>query len=114
VQLKHLALVVHDLGKARRFYERHFAFERQDWQGDILFLRDPNDFSLVLMKGDHPPNPGAYHHFGFQVDSREAVLEHRQRLVDAGVPIVEDVDEPGLISFKCTDPDGYTVEVLFE
>jgi predicted enzyme related to lactoylglutathione lyase len=114
VHLKHLALVVHDLGKARRFYEQYFDFTRHDWQGDIVFLRDADDFSLVLMKGEHPPNPGAFHHFGFRVDSRDAVLAHRRRLADAGVPIIEDVDEPGLLSFKCTDPDGYTVEVSFE
>jgi catechol 2,3-dioxygenase-like lactoylglutathione lyase family enzyme len=114
MRLQHLALVVHDLGRARRFYEQHFGFVRHDWQGDIMFLRDADDFSLVLQKGEHPPNPGAFHHFGFRVESRERVKEHRQRLVDAGVPIIEDVDEPGLVSFKCTDPDGYTVEVSFE
>jgi hypothetical protein len=38
----------------------------------------------------------------------------RQSLADAGVPIIEDVEEPGLVSFKCTDPDGYTVEVSYE
>jgi catechol 2,3-dioxygenase-like lactoylglutathione lyase family enzyme len=114
VQLKHLALVVHDLSRARRFYERHFGFRQREWQGDIVFLRDADDFSLVLMKGEHPPNPGAFHHFGFCVDSPEAVHAKRQSLADAGVPIIEDVEEPGLVSFKCTDPDGYTVEVSYE
>jgi catechol 2,3-dioxygenase-like lactoylglutathione lyase family enzyme len=114
VQLKHLALLVHDLGKARRFYEQHFGFRRHDWQGDVLMLRDADDFSLVLMKGEHPPNPGAFHHFGFRASSPDEVRAHRQRLVDAGVLIIEDVEEPQLVSFKCTDPDGYTVEVAWE
>jgi catechol 2,3-dioxygenase-like lactoylglutathione lyase family enzyme len=114
MQLKHLALLVHDLSRARHFYERHFGFHKHDWQGDVVMLRDADDFSLALMKGDHPPNPGAFHHFGFRVSSPQEVREHRQRLVDAGVPIIEDVEEPGLVSFKCTDPDGYTVEVSWE
>ena len=35
----------------------------------------------------------------------------QKRLEVDGVAIVEVVDEPDLVSFKCTDPDGYTVEV---
>jgi catechol 2,3-dioxygenase-like lactoylglutathione lyase family enzyme len=114
MQLKHLALLVHDLSTARRFYEQHFGFRRHDWQGDVLMLRDADDFSLVLMKGQHPPNPGAFHHFGFRVSSPDEVRAHRQRLVAAGVSIIEDIEEPDLVSFKCTDPDGYTVEVAWE
>jgi catechol 2,3-dioxygenase-like lactoylglutathione lyase family enzyme len=114
MQLKHLALVVHDLGKARAFYEKHFGFRRHGWQGELMMLRDADDFLLVLMKGEHAPNPGAYFHFGFNVESADAVRAHRQRMADAGVPIIEDVEEPDIVSFKCTDPDGYTVEVVWE
>ena len=114
MKLQHLALLVHDLSKSRRFYEQYFGFRRHDWQGDLAFLRDADEFSLVLMKGEHPPNPGAFHHFGFRVSTAEELQTLRQRLEGDGVPITEDVAEPGLLSFKCTDPDGYTVEVAFE
>jgi len=110
--LKHLALLVHDIRRARRFYETYFGFgEDATWHGDVLFLRNADGFDLALMRGEHPPNPGAFHHFGFHVPEPAQVhLLHSKLLVD-GVPILEFVDESDVLSFKCVDPDGYTVEV---
>lgn len=79
--------------------------------GDVLFIRNADSFDLALMRGEHPPNPGAFHHFGFQLPHPGAVRELQERLETDGVPIIEVVDESDLTSFKCTDPDGYTVEV---
>ena len=42
------------------------------------------------------------------------LLHVRGRLAGEGVPVIEDCDEPGLVSFKCTDPDGHHVEVYWE
>src|SRR4051795_8925554 len=110
--LKHLALLVEDIRRARRFYETYFGFDAEsEWFGQTLFIRNAEGFDLALMRGEHPPNPGAFHHFGFQVESREHVRQLQKRLEVDGVAIVEVVDEPDLVSFKCTDPDGYTVEV---
>src|SRR5579859_5162452 len=69
MHLKHLALLVRDIKTARRFYEKYLGFADSDavWHGDVLFIRDGDGFDLALMKGDHPPNPGAFHHFGFLV-----------------------------------------------
>lgn len=112
MQLKHLALLVHDIRRARRFYETYFGFDAgSTWQGDVLFIQNDDGFDLALMRGEHPPNPGAFHHFGFQVASAQAVDELKTRLEQAGVSILEVVREPDLVSFKCLDPDGYTVEV---
>jgi catechol 2,3-dioxygenase-like lactoylglutathione lyase family enzyme len=111
-QLKHLALLVHDIRRARRFYETYFAFDADStWHGEVLFVRNADGFDLALMPGDPPPNPGAFHHFGFQLAGPDEVRAMQQRLVSDGVPIIETVDEPDLVSFKCVDPDGYTVEV---
>jgi catechol 2,3-dioxygenase-like lactoylglutathione lyase family enzyme len=110
--LKHLALLVHDIRRARRFYETYFGFDAgSTWHGDVLFLRNADGFDLALMKGEHPPNPGAFHHFGFQVPSADDVNRLHNKLLVDGVAIVEFVDEPDLLSFKCVDPDGYTVEL---
>jgi hypothetical protein len=35
-------------------------------------------------------------------------------VVDAGVSIIEFDDEDALLSVKCSDPDGYVVEVYWE
>jgi catechol 2,3-dioxygenase-like lactoylglutathione lyase family enzyme len=114
--LKHLALLVRDIRTARRFYEKYLGFADGEavWHGDVLFIRDADGFDLALMKGEHPPNPGAFHHFGFLLADPHAVRDLQQRLEADGVPILEVVEEPDLVSFKCADPDGYTVEVYAE
>ena len=112
MRLRHLALLVRDLRAARRFYETYFGFDAgAEWYGDVLFVHNDEGFDLAFMKGEHPPNPGAFHHFGFQLASREAVSDLLQTLKQARVAIIEEIDEPGQYSFKCVDPDGYTVEV---
>jgi catechol 2,3-dioxygenase-like lactoylglutathione lyase family enzyme len=113
MHIRHLALLVHDIRTARRFYEKYFGFDegKSQWHGDVLFVRNDEGFDLALMKGDHPPNPGAFHHFGFEVASRATVRELQQRLEADNVPILEVVDDADQFSFKCADPDGYTVEV---
>ena len=113
MHLLHLALLVRDIRAARRFYEKYFGFSdgASEWFGDVLFIRNADGFDLALMRGDHPPNPGAFHHFGFQLPSPAAVRELQTRLEADDVPILEVVEESALTSFKCADPDGYTVEV---
>ena len=112
-RLRHLALLVHDIRRARRFYEDYFGFDRGDpqWFGDVLFVRNDEGFDLALMRGQHPPNPGAFHHFGFQLADRDAVNSLKIRMTADGIAIIEEVDEADQFSFKCVDPDGYTVEV---
>jgi catechol 2,3-dioxygenase-like lactoylglutathione lyase family enzyme len=110
VRLRHLALLVRDIRTARHFYEKYFGFAGGEWHGDVLFVHDDEGFDLALMKGEHPANPGAFHHFGFQLSAAEDVRALQQRLEADGVSIIEVVEEPQLVSFKCVDPDGYTVE----
>ena len=112
-RLLHLALLVRDIRSARRFYEAYFGFSdgASEWFGDVLFIRNADGFDLALMRGEHPPNPGAFHHFGFALPNPNAVRALQQRLEQDGVPIIEVVEDRNLTSFKCTDPDGYTVEV---
>ena len=116
MHLKHLALLVRDIRTARHFYETYLGFDTSDatWHGDVLFIRDADGFDLALMPGDHPPNPGAFHHFGFLVADAAAVRALQKRLEADGVPILEVVEDPDQVSFKCVDPDGYTVEVYSE
>jgi hypothetical protein len=35
-------------------------------------------------------------------------------MVADGIEIVEQDDEPDLVSFKCLDPDGWRIEVYWE
>jgi hypothetical protein len=44
----------------------------------------------------------------------DAVRALATRLERDGVAIVERDEEPGLVSFKCLDPDGWRIEVYWE
>ena len=112
--LRHLALLVHDVARARRFYEQYFAFNAgSEWMGETLFIRNDEGFDLALMRGEHPPNPGAFHHFGFHLPTADQVRHLRNRMLVDGIPILEEVEEPNLVSYKCVDSDGYTVEIYW-
>src|ERR1700687_5838421 len=104
--LKHLALLVRDIKTARRFYEKYLGFADSEavWHGDVLFIRDGDGFDLALMKGDHPPTPGPFHPFASLLSDQPAVRDLQKRLEADGVPILEVVEEPDLVSFKCADP----------
>jgi len=53
-------------------------------------------------------------HFGVGLPNRRAVLALRDRLLDDGVELEEEWDEPAYVSVKCRDPDGYIVEASWE
>ena len=63
---------------------------------------------------DQPITPPAWMHIGVGLPDRDAVLALRARLEDDGVEVVEEWDEPGYVSVKCRDPDGYIVEAAWE
>ena len=114
--LQHLALRVADIERARRFYAQELGFDAAEpvWHADVLFLRNADGFSLALMPAQQAPRPSGVDHFGFRLPTPEAVRQLRQRFAASGIPILEDVEEPDLVSFKCADPDGYRVEVSWE
>jgi catechol 2,3-dioxygenase-like lactoylglutathione lyase family enzyme len=115
--MKHLALAVRDQERSRRFYETYFGFDAKParrYDGDVLMLYDANGFSLALGPTDQDVTLPAFFHFGVHLDNPDEVRAFRDRLRDAGVPIVEEWEEPEYVSVKCRDPDGYVVEAAWE
>jgi catechol 2,3-dioxygenase-like lactoylglutathione lyase family enzyme len=115
--MKHLALAVRDQERSRRFYETYFGFDAKParrYDGDVLMLYDANGFSLALGPTDRDITLPAFLHFGVHLDSPDEVRAFRDRLRAAGVPIVEEWEEPEYVSVKCRDPDGYVVEAAWE
>jgi catechol 2,3-dioxygenase-like lactoylglutathione lyase family enzyme len=54
-------------------------------------------------------------HFGFRrAGSPAEVRAFRDRLASDRIEIVEGSEEPGYVSVKCRDPDGYVVEFAWE
>jgi catechol 2,3-dioxygenase-like lactoylglutathione lyase family enzyme len=113
----HLALPVRDERRSRRFYETYFGFGAEParrYDDGTLMLYDAAGFALALHASDEPVARPAWMHFGVALPHRDAVLALRDRLVQDGVELVEEWDEPDYVSVKCRDPDGYIVEASWE
>jgi catechol 2,3-dioxygenase-like lactoylglutathione lyase family enzyme len=115
VLLRHLALAVTDEARSQAFYEGWFGFADSRRMDDgVLMLYGPGDVSLALGPAEDPPALPAFLHFGFVLDTPEAVRETRDAFAAAGVEIAEFWDEPDYVSVKVRDPDGYVVEASWE
>ena len=118
--LRHVALRVRDLVRARAFYVDLFGM-RAVWEPDPenCYLTSGGDNLALHVSRDLPPAPGpneALDHIGFLVESREAVWAAAATLRAHGVPIVTEARDhrDGSSSVYCSDPDGHVVQVLYE
>jgi catechol 2,3-dioxygenase-like lactoylglutathione lyase family enzyme len=84
----HLNLTVADVERSEAFYARWFGFDQrpETYSDYTRFVRNRDDFDLAFLPGV-PPSPPA------PTDAH---------------------DEPGYVSVKCLDPDGYEIEVYCE
>ena len=115
--MDHLAIPVTDQDRSRRFYETYFGFGARPprrYDDGVLMLYDAKAFALALGPSAEPLARPAWMHFGIALPDRDAVLALRDRLRGDGVELVEEWDEPGYVSVKCRDPDGYIVEASWE
>lgn len=121
--LRHLALKVTDLSRARKFYEEMFGM-RVVWEPDSenVYLSSGAD-NLALHQipaADVPRYKSAkdqlLDHLGFIMDSPASVDRLFQQAERSGAPIVKPVKQhrDGSYSFYMADPDGNVVQVLYE
>jgi catechol 2,3-dioxygenase-like lactoylglutathione lyase family enzyme len=117
VHLRHLGLPVRDHERSLRFYARYFGFDpasARSYPDGTVIVCDADGFDLALHPVAEEPVTAGFLHFGFALGDAEGVRTLRDRLENDGVPIIDQDDEPGLVSFKCLDPDGWRVEVYWE
>ena len=114
MDLNHLHLHVRNVDRSKRFYESYFGFTEHVRHGNILFLRNTSGFDLALVPDRTPLSFPEWFHFGFRLGSARAVRTLHGRMSSEGVQ-VQDIEEyPGYMTFRCTDPDGYGIEVYRE
>ena len=113
--LRHLALRVKDPQASKRFYCDSFGMAVV-WEPDPdnVYLSSGSD-NLALHRAA-ADGPGALDHLGFIVDTREEVDVLAQRLAERGVEVAAAPRDhrDGSRSFYCLDPDGLSIQVLFE
>jgi catechol 2,3-dioxygenase-like lactoylglutathione lyase family enzyme len=117
MHLRHLGLPVRHPDRSLHFYARYFAFDpasARSYADGTTIVRNGDGFDLALHPVAEDPERPEFLHVGFGMADGAAVRALRRRMAADGVPIVEDDDEPGLVSFKCLDPDGWRVEVYWE
>ncbi|MFC9976670.1 VOC family protein [Spirillospora sp. NPDC127200] len=113
--LTHLGLPVRDVRRSRRFYETYFDFDPATARlGDgTITIRNADGFALAF-HGGQDSGPPAFLHFGFRLFAPEEVKDLLTRMRADGVDVIKQYEDPGYVSFTCTDPDGHRIEAYWE
>ncbi|HEX7227082.1 MAG TPA: VOC family protein [Candidatus Binatia bacterium] len=118
--MRHIALKVRDIAKAKSFYQNMFGVEVV-WQPDPENVYLSSGYDNIALH-QLPAGVAAIaaeqqlDHFGFIVESIERVKELEEQFRSAGVTIVHPfkIHRDGSASFYCADPDGIVIQMLFE
>ena len=121
--LRHLALRVTDMARARKFYQGLLGMTVA-WEPDaenVYLTSGCDNLALHLLpeeeRGGFDPGKGqAMDHFGFIVESPGVVQAFARRMENAGVRIVKPFKRhrDGSSSFYMADPDGNVIQILYE
>jgi catechol 2,3-dioxygenase-like lactoylglutathione lyase family enzyme len=117
----HLALHVPDVEQCVSFYERHCGLEVVHRRAaGVVWLGEPGkrlDFVIVLVPGgeSRSPRAGDFTHFGFALETREAVDRAAERARLDGCLCWEPREEPYPVGYYCglVDPAGHVVELSY-
>jgi len=121
--LRHLALRVRDLRKAKDFYQRVFGM-KVVWEPDPqnCYMSSGTD-NLALHEASSPggpepaqPLPSPLDHFGFLADSPQVVDAWAEWVKQQGARMLAAPKRHRDGSYSCylADPDGNTIQILYE
>ena len=112
--LDHLALAVRDPSRSLRFYRETIGVQgavREEEYGFVITT--PAGVAFTLFEGVPPTDHGEFH-IGVSLPDGDAVRGRREELRALGLAELEWSDEPGYVSVKVRDPDGYAVEIAWD
>jgi catechol 2,3-dioxygenase-like lactoylglutathione lyase family enzyme len=109
----HIALAVRDPRTSLRFYREIVGIDGPVREENHGFVITTGEVSFTLFRGDPPPSLGDFH-IGTSLPDAETVRRTRAELLARGVVELQWADEPGYVSMKIADPDGYSVELSWE
>jgi catechol 2,3-dioxygenase-like lactoylglutathione lyase family enzyme len=115
--LRHLALVVPNLEECERFYVDIMGMEiLRRASENLVYLTCGNDnLSLGRLKSGERAGTQYLDHFGFIVDSKEALDAWYAFMQAQGVKLLDTPHDhsDGARSFHCADPAGNVVQPLY-
>jgi catechol 2,3-dioxygenase-like lactoylglutathione lyase family enzyme len=115
MNINHLHIKVRSVDRACAFYERFFGLRAAARHGDILFMRDDAGMDFALAPKSEAIPVANWFHIGFRLTSPGEVERLYKELTASGATIRQPLlREDDLVSFRCQDPDGYSVEVYWE
>ena len=115
MNLLHLHLHVRERAQAEQFYCAWFGMRIARRGQHLTFLTDDGGFDLALSEDASPGALPGWFHFGFRLDSAGAVTDLHDRMAHSRVPIAKGLyQDDTFVSFRCSDPDGYPIEVYWE
>jgi catechol 2,3-dioxygenase-like lactoylglutathione lyase family enzyme len=114
MDLNHLHLHVRNVDRSKHFYESYFGFRERVRHGNILFLRNSSSFDLALAPDRTARSFPEWFHFGFRLTSASAVRTLHGQMGSEGVQVQSIEEYPGYMTYRCTDPDGYRIEIYCE
>jgi catechol 2,3-dioxygenase-like lactoylglutathione lyase family enzyme len=79
-----------------------------------VIIRNSDGFDLALHAVGNAARLPEFLHFGFKGRDTDAVRTLLARLKADGIEIIEELDTPAYVGFKCLDPDGVPVETYWE
>lgn len=123
--LTHIALHCEDLDACTAFYQDFcgmaVSHEREHDSDRVVWLAEPGreaEFVIVLLSGGmrHEQSANDFSHFGFALESREAVDAISVRARDQGRLTWEARQDPYPAGYHCgvADPNGNIVEFSFD
>jgi catechol 2,3-dioxygenase-like lactoylglutathione lyase family enzyme len=115
--LRHLALHVDDVERAKEFYARVFGM-RVVWQpdSDNVYMSSGCDNLAVHRGAVGHRSEQSLDHLGFIVPTIAEVEDAWKWTVDNGIEVVHPLrhHRDGSVSFYIRDPDGNVIQVLYE
>jgi catechol 2,3-dioxygenase-like lactoylglutathione lyase family enzyme len=113
MKLNHIHFATGDITKTREFYETYFGFREHFRLHKTLVLTNDHHFLLALDDTNTQSATAPSFHFGFCVESADAVRDLYERMKLSGVAFVQEFKtlSPNAVSFYCLDPHGNQVEV---
>lgn len=112
--LDHVALAVSDPSASLRFYRDVVGITGPVREEEYGYVVASGRVSFTLFRGERPPAGPGEAHIGCSLPDAATVRQRREELQALGVREIEWSEEPGYVSVKIADPDGYIVELSWD